>query len=60
VERFFVTPARARTPAAPGCVTGQPVCHAMHEFAVIATFAVICAVYLGLFLAAEKFFMKDE
>jgi len=30
----------------------------MHEFEVLATFAVICAVYVGLFLAAEKFFMK--
>jgi hypothetical protein len=32
----------------------------MHEFTVIATFAVICAVYLGLFYAAERFFMKDK
>jgi hypothetical protein len=31
---------------------------AMHEFSVLATFAVIAAVYVGLFLAAEKFFMK--
>jgi hypothetical protein len=30
----------------------------MHEFAVLATVAVIVALYLGLFLAAEKFFMK--
>jgi len=30
----------------------------MHEFEVLATFAVICAVYIGLFLAAEKFYMK--
>ena len=32
----------------------------MHEFQVLATFAVIAAVYLGLFYAAERFFMKDE
>ncbi len=32
----------------------------MHEFQVLATFAVISAVYLGLFYASEKFFMKDE
>ncbi len=30
----------------------------MHEFQVLATFAVIAAVYFGLFIAAEKFFMK--
>ncbi len=30
----------------------------MHEFEVLAIFAVIGAVYLGLFFAAEKFFMK--
>lgn len=32
----------------------------MHEFDVVATFAVICAVYLGLFYAAEHFFMRDK
>lgn len=32
----------------------------MHEFDVLATFAVICAVYLGLFYAAELFFMKNK
>lgn len=30
----------------------------MHEFEVLVTFAVIAAVYIGLFLAAEKYFMK--
>jgi len=30
----------------------------MHEFGILATFAVAGAVYFGLFLAAEKFFMK--
>jgi len=30
----------------------------MYEFGVLATFAVISAIYVGLFLAAEKFFMK--
>ena len=30
----------------------------MFEFGVLATFAVIGAIYIGLFLAAEKFFMK--
>lgn len=30
----------------------------MHEFQVLVTFGVICAVYLLLFFAAEKFFMK--
>ena len=30
----------------------------MFEFGVLATFAVVGAVYFGLFLAAEKFFMK--
>jgi hypothetical protein len=30
----------------------------MHEFAVLATFAVIAAIYVGVFLAAEKYFMK--
>lgn len=30
----------------------------MHEFEVLAIFAVVGAVYLGLFFAAEKFFMK--
>ena len=30
----------------------------MHEFEVLATFAVICAVYLGIFFASEKYFMK--
>ena len=30
----------------------------MHEFEVLATFAVICAIYLGVFFASEKFFMK--
>lgn len=32
----------------------------MHEFQVLATFLVICAIYLGLFYASEKFFMKDK
>ena len=32
----------------------------MHEFQVLAVFAVICAVYLGLFYASEHFFMKDK
>ena len=32
----------------------------MHEFQVLATFFVIAAVYVGLFLAAERFFMKDK
>lgn len=31
----------------------------MHEFQVLATFFVIAAIYIGMFLAAEKFFMKD-
>jgi len=30
----------------------------MHEFMVLATFGVISAIYFGLFIAAEKFFMK--
>ena len=30
----------------------------MHEFQVLATFAVIAAIYVGLFFAAEKFWMK--
>lgn len=30
----------------------------MHEFEVLATLAVISAIYIGLFFAAEKFFMK--
>jgi hypothetical protein len=30
----------------------------MHEFQVLVTFVVIGAVYVGLFLAAEKFWMK--
>jgi hypothetical protein len=30
----------------------------MHEFTVLATFAVIGAVYVGIFLIAEKKFMK--
>lgn len=32
----------------------------MHEFQVLATFFVIAAVYVGLFFAAERFFMKDK
>lgn len=32
----------------------------MHEFQVIATFAVVCGIYLSLFYAAEHFFMKDK
>ncbi len=32
----------------------------MHEFQVLATFVVISAIYVCLFLAAERFFMKDE
>ena len=32
----------------------------MHEFQVVAVFVVISAIYVGLFLAAERFFMKDE
>jgi hypothetical protein len=31
----------------------------MYEFQVLATFAVISAIYIGVFLAAEKFFMKN-
>jgi hypothetical protein len=30
----------------------------MHEFEVLVTFAVISAIYFGLFIAAEKLFMK--
>lgn len=30
----------------------------MHEFGVLATFVVICAIYLGIFFASEKYFMK--
>ena len=30
----------------------------MHEFQVLATFAVVAAIYFALFLAAEKFWMK--
>jgi len=30
----------------------------MHEFQVLATFAVAAAIYFFLFLAAEKFWMK--
>jgi len=30
----------------------------MHEFEVLIAFAVISAVYVGLFFAAERFFMK--
>ena len=30
----------------------------MHEFQVLATFAVVAAIYFFLFLAAEKFWMK--
>jgi hypothetical protein len=30
----------------------------MHEFQVLATFFMIGAVYVGLFLAAEKYFMQ--
>ena len=33
---------------------------AMHEFQVIASYAVIAAIYIGLFLAAERFFMQDK
>ena len=33
---------------------------AMHEFQVVAVFVVISAIYVCLFLAAERFFMKDE
>lgn len=32
----------------------------MHEFQVLAVFAVVVAIYLGLFYASEHFFMKDE
>ena len=32
----------------------------MHEFQVLATFAVFCAIYIGLFLAAERFFMQKK
>jgi len=32
----------------------------MHEFQVLATFAVISAIYFGIFIAAEKMFMKDK
>ena len=32
----------------------------MHEFEVLATFAVISAVYFGLFIAAEKLFMTKK
>jgi hypothetical protein len=32
----------------------------MHEFQVLASYAVIAATYIGLFLAAERFFMKDR
>ena len=34
--------------------------HKMHEFQVLAVFAVIVAIYLGLFYASEHFFMKDK
>lgn len=34
--------------------------HNMHEFQVLAVFAVIVAIYLGLFFASEHFFMKDK
>jgi hypothetical protein len=30
----------------------------MHEFSVLATFVVVGAIYVGLFFAAEKFWMK--
>jgi len=30
----------------------------MHEFQVLATFAAVGAIYFGLFLAVEKFWMK--
>lgn len=30
----------------------------MHEFEVLVTFGVICAIYLGVFFASEKYFMK--
>ena len=30
----------------------------MFEFGVLAAFAIISAIYIGVFLAAEKFFMK--
>lgn len=32
----------------------------MYEFQVLATFAVIAAIYIGIFFAAEKFFMKEK
>lgn len=32
----------------------------MHEFQVLATFAVFCAIYIALFFAAERFFMQDK
>lgn len=30
----------------------------MHEFQVLVTFAGVAAIYFGLFIAAEKFFMN--
>lgn len=30
----------------------------MHEFEVLVTFAVVAALYVGLFFAVEKFFLK--
>ena len=30
----------------------------MHEFEVLATYFVLCALYLSIFFAAEKYFMK--
>ena len=32
----------------------------MHEFQVLAVFFVIAAIYIGLFIAAEKFFMQEH
>jgi hypothetical protein len=41
-----------------GCTIPPALGSTMHEFEVLVTFAVIAAVYIGLFLAAEKYFMK--
>jgi hypothetical protein len=30
----------------------------MHEFEVLAAYLVICSIYLSIFFAAEKYFMK--
>jgi hypothetical protein len=48
----------AQTPGAPGFGNRITWVFSMHEFAVLATFAVIAAIYVGVFLAAEKYFMK--